>query len=97
MLGTRRYYLLLGPPYITRMESPSVIVCQLRAFPLTRPTLLPTGLRRIFDLSSTFQKWKLIRGLPEISLLEPRPPSFDFLDVDEAERFISVARDRLRD
>ena len=34
------------------------------------------------------KKWKLIREVPDIALLKERKSDFDFLDFDEAERFL---------
>ena len=74
---------------VAKLEQPARSGRPLKAATINKHLKL---LGRIFNVA---KKWKLIREVPENSLLKPRPPSFDFLDFDEAECFIEAAREHL--
>ena len=54
-----------------------------------QPATINKQLKQIGRVFRVAHKWKLLRELPEITLLKERKSDFDFLDFDEAEAFLA--------
>jgi integrase len=58
---------------------------------LLLPQTVNKHLKLLGRMFRVAMKWKLIREMPEVSVLKERKPEFDFLDFEEADAFIAAA------
>ncbi|MFO7565203.1 MAG: tyrosine-type recombinase/integrase [Enhygromyxa sp.] len=65
--------------------------------PTTNPQTVNQQLKLLGRMLRTARKWKVIREVPEITLLKLRKSDFDFLTFEEADAFLAGAAEHLPD